>query len=306
MKRISTEAYQALREALAVIVWNKRPFESYVRTALRDSPELLAGLPFAEPKRVVADHLVDRLVEREQKYQSVALTLMLEVASMETFPNIEMIKDPEDRELRLADARRAVARLRDLTRDHSDAVSERERIAADEEAQRGQREAQRKFVDAIEELRQRFLALQAMTDRQEAGRELERLLTDFFVLFDMEPRLSYSLDREQIDGSLSYDTDDYIVEVRWRQEPVSRADADIFAAKVRRKGKNAVGLFISIEGFSQDALDQYAEATPFLALNGTDLYLTLDQRVRLDDLIKTKKRHANETGNCFLSASSIV
>jgi hypothetical protein len=306
MKRISTEAYQALREALAVIVWNKRPFESYLRTALRDSPELLAGLPFAEPKRVVADHLVDRLVEREQKYRSVALTLMLEVASMETFPNIEMIKDQEDRELRLGEAQRAVARLRDLTRNYAETLSERERIAADEEAQRGQREAQRKFADAIEELRQRFLALQTMTERQQAGRELERVLADFFVLYDMEPRLSYSLDREQIDGSLSYDTDDYIVEVRWRKEPVSRADADVFAAKVRRKGKNAVGLFISIEGFSQDALDQYAEATPFLAMDGTDLYLTLDQRVRLDDLIKAKKRHANETGNCFLPARSIA
>lgn len=306
MKRISTEAYQALREALAVIIWNKRPFESYLRTALRDSPELLAGLPFAEPKRFVADLLVDRLLEREQRYQSVALTLMLEVASMETFPNIEMLKDVEDRELRLADAMRAVARLRDLTRDYAGAVSERERIAADEEARRGQREAQRRFADAIDELRQRFLGLQAMTDRQRAGGELERLLTDFFELFDMEPRLSYSLDREQIDGSLSYDTDDYIVEVRWRRDPVSRADADVFAAKVRRKGKNAVGLFIGIEGFSQDALDQYAEATPFLVMDGTDLYLTLDQRVRLDDLIKAKKRHANETGNCFLSASSIA
>jgi len=217
-----------------------------------------------------------------------------------------MIKDREDRELRLAEAKRAVARLRDLTRDYADAVSERERIAADEEAQRGQREAQRRFADAIEQLRQRFLALQAITDRQQAGRELERLLTEFFVLFDMEPRLAYSLDREQIDGSLSYDTDDYIVEVRWRKEPVSRADADVFAAKVRRKGKNAVGLFLSVEGFTKDALDQYSEATPFLAMNGSDLYLTLDQRVRLDDLIKTKKRHANETGNCFLPASSIV
>lgn len=225
---------------------------------------------------------------------------------METFPNIEMIKDREDRELRVAEAKRAVARLRAVTRDYAESVSERERIAADEEAQRAQREAQIRFSDAIEELRQRFLALGAMSDRQSAGRELERLLTDFFVLYDMEPRLSYSLDREQIDGSLSYDTDDYIVEVRWRQEPVSRADADVFATKVRRKGKNAVGLFISVEGFSQDALDQYAEATPFLALDGSDLYLTLDQRVRLDDLIKAKKRHANETGNCFMPASSIV
>src|SRR5690242_18206103 len=102
MKRISTDAYQALREALAVIVWNKRPFESYLKTALRETPELLAGLPFQEPKRVVADMLVDRLVEKEQKYQNVTVTLMLEVAGMDSFPNIELIKDPEDRALRLA------------------------------------------------------------------------------------------------------------------------------------------------------------------------------------------------------------
>src|SRR5436853_21306 len=119
MKRISTDAYQALREALAVIVWNKRPFESYLRTALRESPELLAGLPFSEPKRVIADMLVDRLVQKEQKYQQVSLMLMVEVASMESFPNIEQIKDGEDRTLRLGDARRAVARLRELTKDYA-------------------------------------------------------------------------------------------------------------------------------------------------------------------------------------------
>lgn len=73
----------------------------------------------------------------------------------------------------------------------------------------------------------------------------------------MAPRLSYSLEREQIDGSLSFDTDDYIVEARWQQDPVSRADADIFAAKVRRKAKNALRLFVSVNGFSRKALDQY-------------------------------------------------
>jgi hypothetical protein len=109
VKRISTEAYQGLREALALIVWNKRPFESYLRTALRENPELLAGPPFSEPKRVVADVLVDRLVEKEEKYQHAALTLMVEVASMTSFPNIEQIKDTEDRDLRLTEARRASA-----------------------------------------------------------------------------------------------------------------------------------------------------------------------------------------------------
>lgn len=37
-----------------------------------------------------------------------------------------------------------------------------------------------------------------------------------------------------------------------------------------------------------------------------DLYLVLDQRKRLDDLLKLKKRHANETGSCFLPASALL
>lgn len=35
--------------------WHKRPFETLLRTALSDAPDLLAGLNFQEPKRVVAD-----------------------------------------------------------------------------------------------------------------------------------------------------------------------------------------------------------------------------------------------------------
>jgi Restriction endonuclease len=251
--------------------------------------------------------LVDRLVDSERKYQQVTVTLMLEVASMDSFPNIELIKDPEDRELRLTAARDAVERLRQLTKDYARVLSEREKVEADQEARRAQEDAQRKFGDEVDGLRQRFLALQDDSDDpQGRGRAFERLLSDFFTLFDMEPRLAYNLEREQIDGSLSFDTDDYVVEARWRKDPVDRGDADIFAAKVRRKGKNALGLFVSVNGFSQPALDQYREATPFITMDGSDLYLALDQRIRLDDLLKAKKRHANETGDCFLPLSAIT
>lgn len=62
MKRLSTESYQALRHALAVVTWYKRPFESLVRTSLRETPELLIGLNFNDVKRIVADEIVARLV----------------------------------------------------------------------------------------------------------------------------------------------------------------------------------------------------------------------------------------------------
>ena len=68
-RRISPQAYQALRDALAVVVWNKRAFETLVRDSLREHPELLVGLNFGEPKRMVADALVDRMACNERTYE---------------------------------------------------------------------------------------------------------------------------------------------------------------------------------------------------------------------------------------------
>jgi hypothetical protein len=59
-KRIDPNAYNALADALAVVFWNKRPLERYLRGLLRDSPELLAGLDFnGDTKRETAGKLVN-------------------------------------------------------------------------------------------------------------------------------------------------------------------------------------------------------------------------------------------------------
>jgi hypothetical protein len=45
-KRISCVAYNALRSALALVFWYKPTLEKYLRTTLRDHPELLVGINF--------------------------------------------------------------------------------------------------------------------------------------------------------------------------------------------------------------------------------------------------------------------
>jgi hypothetical protein len=127
-----------------------------------------------------------------------------------------------------------------------------------------------------------------------------------FGLFDLEPRAAYSLEREQIDGAFTFDTDDYVLEARWWKERIGRGHLDVFAKKIERKGKNALGLYLSINGFTQDALDEYHNSTPFITLEGMDLFMVLDERVRLDDLLRRKKRHANETGDCYFPASQML
>jgi hypothetical protein len=60
-----------------------------------------------------------------------------------------------------------------------------------------------------------------------------------------------------------------------------------------------LGLLISLNGLTADARAVYSEGTPFLVMDGVDLISVLEEQVRLDDLLRRKKRHANETGDCF-------
>ncbi|WP_198588543.1 hypothetical protein, partial [Geodermatophilus chilensis] len=108
-KQISPNAYQALRDALSVIFWWKRSFARYMRTALRDSPEVLGGLDLKSmPKREAVDEIVDRLMRREDKYQAVTLRLMLEVANRTDFSELA---DVEDGAAKVAVARAKVEAL---------------------------------------------------------------------------------------------------------------------------------------------------------------------------------------------------
>lgn len=305
-KRISTEAYQALLDALALVTWYRRNFERLVTTALRDTPELAAGLNFStETKRNVADELVQRLIDDESRYQDVTIHLMLELAVMTRFPDIEQLSEP-DRSLRMREASSAVDRLRGITDEFADQLREQARLEVARKEHRASAVALRKFADDLATLRFRFLDRQRAPDPRQRGYDLEVLLSELFRLFDMEPRLAYRTETEQIDGSLTFDTDDYILEAKWIAETLSREVVDAFDAKVRRKGKNALGLLVAVNGLSSVALNTYRERTSFITMDGGDLYVVMEGRLRLDDLLRAKRRHANETGSCYLSASGLV
>lgn len=307
MQRISAQAYQALRDALPAIMWHKRAFESFLRDALRSHPELLAGLDFnGATKRETADALINRLAANEHTYQRTTIDLMLDVAAMTRFRDVEKIKEPDNRALRLEEAHDAVGRLRTVTARYREEAEARERSTAAREAQAAKQAGIKQFSDELSALRDRYVAMHSASDPHQRGKAFEVLLTDLFLLFDMEPRLSYSLAHEQIDGSLSFDTDDYILEARWRQEPTGRDHLDVFKSKVERKGRNALGIFVSVNAFSSDALAQYRSSSPFVVFTGEDLFMVLDGRIALDDLLRAKKRHVNETGDCHLPARQLL
>ncbi|WP_432078983.1 restriction endonuclease, partial [Streptomyces sp. YPW6] len=232
----------------------------------------------------------------------VTVALMLDIAGMDRFPNLERQVDGAEK-VALAEA--AVAELRRWTGKQQEIIKEHEEHAASIAESAKQAQAIRAFTEAHEDLKQRFLVMHSATDKHQRGRDFEGFINEVFALYDLEPRASYSLEYEQIDGAFSLDTDHYVLEAKWWAERIGRPLLDIFKANIERKGKNTLGLYVSMSGFTSDALDVYAYSTPFITMDGGDFMAVLEQRIRLDELMRRKKRHASETGHCYLPVSKI-
>lgn len=235
-RRLAPGAYDALLEALAVVFWNKPPFERFLRVALRDHPELLVGLSFAETKREVAGDLVMRLAQKEDCYQAVTIDLMRELARMDEFPNLQR---QDDREQLVAVATAAVSTLRKWTAQYSEIAEAREKLERERHVSQAGYEARRSHARVLEELKVKFLAMYSDPDPHGRGRSFEELLNRLFFLFDLNPGKSFVIADEQLDGAFTFNTDDYLLKPNGsrhqRLAPMSTFSRRRFSAKARTR-----------------------------------------------------------------------
>lgn len=295
-KRVSQSGLWSLKEALASIYWYKSDLESFLRATV-ERPEVLARLNFNEPKRRVVGELVDRLAADQDRYLGDLLELMREVTAFEDFAHLARL---EDGAAKVAQAREAVADLRKHYAGHAAVVAEREAVAERLRRARdsgAQLQADRQRLD---ELKAATVALLS-ADEQPRGYGLEKLLRELFELFDLDPKASFKIAGEQIDGAFTFDGIDYLLEARWQKELVEPAALDAFDGKIRRKLENTLGLFIAINGFSETGVRNHSRLRPTMILmDGGDLWAVLEGRMPLPDVLRRKRRHAAQTGEILL------
>lgn len=304
-KRLTEPAWDALFEALAVFYWRKRDLEAFVRGHLRDFPELLTPLDFTGYKRSVAGDLVGQLRRDEDRYQGLVIDLLVELAEFdERFPRLAR---EEDGTRLVAAARAALADVRTVVDVYSDKAQARAKVRADIEAEATLFERQRDQAGVLADLRQTFMHLHTgELSPQQRGIKFETLLNRVFALFDLEPRAAYVLAHEQIDGAFTFRTDDYLLEARWWKGAVEPKHLRDFEGKIRSKAKNVLGLFISVNGFTEGARSKTSEGTPLILMDGSDLFAVLEARIDLPELLERKRRHAAETGSPWLPVSRIL
>ncbi len=121
----------------------------------------------------------------------------------------------------------------------------------------------------FDKLRKDFLNIK-MLPPQERGFAFERFLTELFRIFNLNPRASFRIEGEQIDGSLEFDNFTYLIEAKWQSKPVGQSDLLIFHGKIEGKATWSRGIFISMSGFTEDGLTAFSRGRPtnIIAING--------------------------------------
>jgi hypothetical protein len=181
------------------------------------------------------------------------------------------------------------------------------RVVEQEQAAANLRAAQlSKNQQELAELRGEFYILARATDRQKAGYAFERILTRLFALFRLNPRLSYRVQGEQIDGSFEMDSEIYLVEAKWEAVPMIEAPLLVFRGKVEGKSSFTRGVFIAANGFTPDGIQAITRGKQpnFFLVDGYDLTLVLEGHVALDVLLRHKLRLLAEEGAVLARKSS--
>ncbi len=302
-KRINPAAINALKEALVLIYWYKRDLRSFLVNALSDS-SILGRLNWDSYKREIVDQLVNFLVRNQDKYLKDILGLIEAVCAVTDFSHLKRLDDGEEK---ARQAGNAVEALRKMAQTHLELFKRKEEAEKRKQEYAEHLAHVQSFRKKLDELNDRYKRLSISDDFQRQGYELEKLLNELFELFDLAPKASFKLSGEQIDGAFTFQNIDYLLEAKWQQSPVSTHHLDSLASKVKRKLDNTLGLLISINGFSPEAVAAHSSGRPVLLLmDGSDLMAILEGRIDLQALLLQKRRHASQTGNIYFCYRDMV
>ena len=158
--------------------------------------------------------------------------------------------------------------------------------------------------EKLSELKTRFLHIGQMNP-QERGYALEKFLYDLFDIYGFNPRPSFRIAGEQIDGSIEFEHEIYLIEAKWQSLPIDQADLMVLDGRVAGHSGIGRGIYITAGVFSQNGIAAYNRLRPssIIGIDGQDLYFILEHTLPLDEVLRRKIRRLIETGDFFYPIS---
>lgn len=164
-------------------------------------------------------------------------------------------------------------------------------------------------VHSPNDWRDRFAALDSLDEfasvQEKAwrGRELEKVFFSMLDEANLEPRTSYRPTGEEVDGSFWFEGRTILLEAKWTKNPQPASSLYQFRGKVDGKLIGTVGFFVSMSGFSADAVDALVAGKDLSVIlaDGDDIRAIAERRYSIDDALRLKLRAAGEVGTPYFA-----
>ena len=296
-KKISAAAIMSLKDALVAIYWRKKDLRQFVELTL-ENPMIVSTIDWNENTKFESvSRLIDRMAKKQELYQTDLLKLVQEVGNMNDFSHLKYWDDSKDK---ISKAKDAVAKLRNQAKGYFDTMEELKKVEVRRESTQEKLKSSMAYQQKLDELKSKFYDIASNSNSQKRGFQFEKFLNELFLFFDLDPKSAFKIIGEQIDGAFTFDNTDYLLEAKWQEKEINAADLYTFGSKIQGKLKNTLGLFISLGPYSNECTKTGNPSTKSMILmDGVDLMQVLEGRIRLNELILIKRRHASQTGDIY-------
>jgi hypothetical protein len=253
-------------------------------------------------KRKVAPLILDEL-ERRGTVQDVIPALVKIAASWNQF---HLAKDEFAARATVQKAREMLGLVELMA-----AREKKQRELAQKEELRKMEQERADFLKKQSELLlMMFEEIACGTDHQKRGYLLQDLLERLFSLHEIAVTKSFTRNSgaEQIDARFKLEGWSYLVECRWRKKLADIRELDGLYGQVTRTGKQAMGLFLSINGWSENVpgLLKQNEQKAIILMDGYDLRCVLTQQIDLLPFLLAKIDALNDCEPFYSAAQYLT
>jgi hypothetical protein len=181
---------------------------------------------------------------------------------------------------------------------------------AREQADRQQKERDEQLQKESGLLLAQFDHLSTRVEPQQRGYLLQDVLNRLFVAHGIAVAKSFQRNAggEQIDGAFELEGWHYIVECRWREKLAGIRELDGLYGQIARSGRQTMGLFLSINGWSEHVVPLIKQNPDksLILMEGLDLRLVLARSIDLRRLLKAKLSALNFEAEPYVSGSKLL
>lgn len=286
----------AMRECVLKLLWPKDDIVAFFENNSCTKADIRAiGDHRVMHRYAIVDAMFDHLSKKPDEGLGQFRAML---QSLITWKHFDTYYFDKLRKLSRSEAEQAITHLKQLQEIRDHRIQEQRK-------ERERREAAAKTPNTtLPGLKAQFISLlQGDIVGAKRGYALEEILQALSMLYSLEITEPYRVNGEQIDGSVKYDGEHYIIEAKWQDKVAANESVYQFAGKIEGKMYGR-GFFISIHGFSENVVASLVagKAIKTVFIDGGDLIVVLEGLLSFTEMLDRKIKAAQTKGLIYIDA----